>query len=102
MSKTILGCLVFLLASQAFAYDFQVIADRHILPAYHQLAEDSVRLDAATKAYCAAPTDPAMQELRGAYVLAFLAWDYHSHDWGMTLFLSRKLLLLIEDLQFWR
>ena len=91
MSKTILGCLVFLLASQAFAYDFQVIADRHILPAYHQLAEDSVRLDAATKAYCAAPTDPAMQELRGAYVLAFLAWQGAQHlRFGPIQYLSRE------------
>ncbi|EDM71369.1 hypothetical protein RAZWK3B_14149 [Roseobacter sp. AzwK-3b] len=38
----------------------------------------------------------------GAIVAALLIADYAYFDWANTLFLARKMLLLIEWLAFWR
>lgn len=92
MLKKIIPSLALLLAHLPVqAYDFQAIADRHVLPTYRQLAERTAELELATRAYCARPPASDLTDLQVSYRQAFLAWQGAQHlRFGPVQYLSRE------------
>ena len=91
LNRIILMLALLLSYATARAYDFQAIADRHVLPTYRSLAERTAELDLAARAYCARPSDLALAHLQAGYRGAFLAWQGAQHlRFGPVQYLSRE------------
>lgn len=74
-----------LLGGQAQAYDFQEVADRHILPAYQRLAEATANLNEAAQQNC------EKENLKEKNKAAFIAWQGAQHiRFGPVQFFSRE------------
>ncbi len=81
----IITCIFLLLGSHAHAYDFQKIADKHILPVYQELHEKTSALDKLAQQRC---DKNSLQEKSKA---AFIAWQGAQHiRFGPVQFLSRE------------
>ncbi|MCB1860095.1 MAG: imelysin family protein [Gammaproteobacteria bacterium] len=89
--KLCLIVLLLLACAGVQAYDFQAIADRHIMPAYQQLAAETAALESAAVSFCAAPSANDLQELQQRYRSAFLAWQGTQHlRFGPVQYLMRE------------
>jgi predicted lipoprotein len=85
MYKILIAAFWLLFCSQGQAYNFQKIADEHILPAYQKLSEKALMLDKAAQQGC---DKNILQEKSKA---AFVAWQGAQHiRFGPVQFLSRE------------
>lgn len=85
--------LVFLclLVTPALAFDFQGIANQHIVPGYQRLSEATVSLASATKVYCENQNEAQLNKLQSAYRNAFNSWQSVQHiRFGPVQYLSRE------------
>jgi len=55
------------------------LVERHVVPGYTRLAEATAGLSTAADTFCAAPSMPALEALRGAYGAAADAWQGIQH-----------------------
>ncbi len=85
MIKITISALLLFFCSQVQAYNFQKIANEHILPVYQELAERTLILDKAAQQGCDKDT------LQGKSKAAFIAWQGAQHiRFGPVQFLSRE------------
>ncbi|MFK7815905.1 MAG: imelysin family protein [Gammaproteobacteria bacterium] len=85
MLKITICAFLLLLSGHTQAYDFQNIADKHILPVYQELLEQTSALDKSVQQRC---DKDSLQEKSKT---AFIAWQGAQHiRFGPVQFLSRE------------
>lgn len=79
--KSMLPCAAVLLLAPALAGANtpwlevnRALVDQHIVPRYQQLAEAAVRLDERSRAFCAAPDQAGLADVRAHFQRAMDAW----------------------------
>lgn len=91
LKKTVFLLLLILNCATAQAYDFQQIADQHILPLYRNLAQQTNEFDIAAAAYCTQPSPNGLVRLQQDFRSAFLAWQGAQHlRFGPVQYLLRE------------
>ncbi len=91
MLKIIFCTALILFSAQLQAYDFQRIADLHVLPVYQKLAKQTVELDEAAKTSCDKQNRANTEILQHKSSDAFLAWQGAQHlRFGPVQFFSRE------------
>ena len=97
MFKFIFLTLILVISFQSHAYNMQDMLDKHLLPTYKNLAEQSGELSMAANSYCANPSSTGLENLQGEYKNAFLAWQSAQHvRFGPVLAFSRD-----RRFEFW-
>jgi len=90
MRNVIICTFAALFSTQLHAYDFQNIAENHILPVYQHLENQAIALDESAKVSCEKKNRNDLVKLRNTSKQAFLAWQGAQHlRFGPIQFLSR-------------
>ncbi|MEJ2114704.1 MAG: imelysin family protein [Gammaproteobacteria bacterium] len=91
MLKIIFYTALILSSAQLQAYDFQRIADMHVMPVYQRLVKQTIELDEAAKISCNEQSRENIEILQHKSSDAFLAWQGAQHlRFGPVQFFSRE------------
>lgn len=86
-----LALVLLVQAAGAQAYNFEAIANRHILPAYERLQNHTHALKRSADGYCTMPQAGDIRGLQHAFKNAFLTWQGVQHlRFGPIQYLSRE------------
>lgn len=97
MHKKIILTLLLIVSSQAYAYDMQLMLEKHLLPSYQELAEHTNELSIAANRYCSTEKGVDLEAMQRATKHAFLAWQAAQHiRFGPVLAFSRD-----RRFEFW-
>ena len=90
MFKFIFIMLVWVMSSQSYAYNMQDMLDKHLLPTYENLAEQTAELNQTANSYCVNPSSAGLESLKAKTRDTFLAWQAAQHiRFGPVLAFSR-------------
>lgn len=97
LKKPLLALVFLLISGGSNAYDFQALADRHVLPRYQALKTTTAALQESAVAFCEQPEGADLEPLRSRFRDAFLAWQDIQHlRFGPVQYLSRE-----HRFEFW-
>lgn len=91
MLKIFFYAFLAIFSAQLQAYDFQRVAEKHVLPVYQNLEKETIKLDEAAKSSCNKKDRKSLKILQHTSKEAFLAWQGAQHlRFGPIQFLSRE------------
>jgi len=89
--KILLLSMLLMAASVTEAYDFKALADKHILPGYLELKNQTASLHKAGTSFCNQHNNNHLEPLTNAFRSAFLSWQSMQHiRFGPIQYLTRQ------------